>query len=61
MPGEVPRIDDALRMLERAGISATAADTARIEGFLARLRQLPPPARNTDPWGLPHTERWTRG
>lgn len=58
MPGEIPRIADALRMLERAGIAATPADVARIEGFLTRLRQVPAPAPTSDPWALPRTERW---
>lgn len=58
MAGDTPRIDDTLRMLARAGITATEADIARIEGFLARLRPAPPPALETDPWGLPRTEAW---
>lgn len=56
--GEVPRVSDALRAVERAGIRAGDGDAGRIEGFLRRLRPQPAPERETDPWALPRTTEW---
>lgn len=57
---EAPRLEDALRALERAGIAANDGDRTRLAGFLRRLRPEAAPATETDPWALPVTRGWPR-
>lgn len=57
----VAELDDARRMLQRAGIQTNERDEALIEQFLARLRPVAPPAWTTEPWLMPtHGLEWPR-
>lgn len=54
-------LEDARRLLARAGITVTEQDEALIQQFLARLRPLPTPTWTTEPWLMPgHRQEWPR-